>query len=800
MRLAPGSESPSSSETSLTDSSQPQSARACSALTCEIDRSSSSRSANSVWLWPLHQVVPEGEELARRGPGRSVVRRSIQLLARTQVLHTRIGFSAQPLLARSRPPAQSCGPQRSGRVVRLGARHAVAARVPARRRARRARPGSTTSSPAAHSGTVTTTSTPGADGHRRRGRAAGCAKIGAQAAVARPVGGEDVDGDRARGAGARTWTTASILSSPVRSANCGWAPTNPAPEVQQRADVGGRARVLTTRSREQRLGRLLRRRRLGGGRRGQRQRHQRRGATGPASTDRATAARRRYGCNRSFCALGRRPATRRVAARIPPPVDADRVAAPAQVGAQLGGVAGVDRPGLLPHARAAPAVGLERHALGRVGQVRDDEADRAGAEAPGRHRHAVGGDGRGDDDRARRARLVAALPSPPQPAATSASEAAIHDRRGPARDCRHPVASARPLAARRGHYYRRGVSPRRRARSRAGAPAAAPRSGPPPPRTRGPRARAGRRGTASHASCSARGRALSCRGAVAVIRCLLSGRVPRTVLRSAVVPRPVCTRPPCRPERRVHMFAWTSIAPCDRGVPRRRHRDQRPRGRRVRAHGDRRGAGRRRRAARPLGDARPGARRRCRAASSASPGSRRRWSTRRRRPRRCSPTSPSSCAGACSSPTARGSTGASSSRPSPAPASPGPSPPVAVHGRARAPVPPARAPAPPAAAGRVARHRGRGHPPRARGRGDVRARLLRALRRGCAPTRRRSATPLALLRPSRPRRRARRRPTAARAIARRAPAAARPRRPDRRPRRLRRAQRRGPGHSTSASR
>ena len=126
---------------------------------------------------------------------------------------------------------------------------------------------------------------------------------------------------------------------------------------------------------------------------------------------------------------------------------------------------------------------------------------------------------------------------------------------------------------------------------------------------------------------------------------------------------------------------------------------------------------------------------------------------------------------------------------------------VAVHGRARAPLPPARAPAAPAAAGRVARDRGRGHAPRARGRGDVRARLLRALRRGCAPTRRRSGDALALLRPPRPRRRARGGHGRRRgADARRAPAAARPRRPDRRPRRLRRAQRRGAGRSTSASR
>src|SRR3954465_1484432 len=53
VRLPPGGESPSSSETSLTDSSQPQSARTPSALTCDIERSSSSRRANMVLLWPF---------------------------------------------------------------------------------------------------------------------------------------------------------------------------------------------------------------------------------------------------------------------------------------------------------------------------------------------------------------------------------------------------------------------------------------------------------------------------------------------------------------------------------------------------------------------------------------------------------------------------------------------------------------------------------------------------------------------------------------------------------------------------
>ena len=147
-------------------------------------------------------------------------------------------------------------------------------------------------------------------------------------------------------------------------------------------------------------------------------------------------------------------------------------------------------------------------------------------------------------------------------------------------------------------------------------------------------------------------------------------------------------------------------------------------------------------------------RRRCRAASSASPGSRRRWSTRRRRAERRLP----ELAALMRGPRARCPLGGVR----PARAAPGVRARGPRRGRRRRCCARSRSPrrfAPLVRQRRLrcarglARDRRRGPAPRAGRRGDLRARVLRAVRRGCAPTRdddRGGAG--ALTRPARPRR------------------------------------------------
>src|SRR3954453_22370760 len=174
----------------------------------------------------------------------------------------------------------------------------------------------------------------------------------------------------------------------------------------------------------------------------------------------------------------------------PAPADAERrgrdaavadlheVAAGAQVGAQLGRVARVDRRGLLADAGAAAGGGLEGDLLGGVGQVRDDEADRPRAEAPRRHRNAVGRYRAGDDDPRRWARHVAPLAR----RATRGERERSGDRRrrGPARGCSHRRRASvrRPARAARAAYWPVGspgspaISRRRRWRRSHEAPSA----------------------------------------------------------------------------------------------------------------------------------------------------------------------------------------------------------------------------------------------------------------------------------------------------------------------------------------
>src|SRR3954452_14860379 len=147
------------------------------------------------------------------------------------------------------------------------------------------------------------------------------------------------------------------------------------------------------------------------------------------------------------------------------------------------------------------------------------------------------------------------------------------------------------------------VSPGARRRSPRGGAGDGPRTRPRRPRTRGPRARGGRPGTAPRlpprpgdGRCPVGGRS---RSFVPPLRrgtrpTLLRFTVELWGLRLHAVRRGayICSRGPRSPAR-------------DRGVPVRRHRDQRPRGRRVRADGGRGGPRRRRRAARPLGAPRP---------------------------------------------------------------------------------------------------------------------------------------------------------------------------------------------------
>ena len=291
-------------------------------------------------------------------------------------------------------------------------------------------------------------------------------------------------------------------------------------------------------------------------------------------------------------------------------------------------------------------------------------------------------------------------------------------------------------------------------------------------RTRARRGRAARRAYRCHASRVRSTMTGSC-GAAMLMAYLPFGTrtIPRAgggfAARSAqggVHARPVSAHRPPVDGHRDHA--------AHRRVPRRRHRDQRPGGRRVRADRGRRGARRRRRAARPLGDARRASR----------------------------------------APLSRGIqrfTGITQAMVDEAPPAEATLPDLAellrgrvlvahnasfdrrvlrqaferaglrvarpagrcARSRSRAGCT-ARAPAQAAPARRVAGHRGRGRAPRARRRRDVRARVLRAVRRGCARTRRRSATRSRCC-ARRAARRARGRDRRRRAPRRRAPAPAR---------------------------
>ena len=197
-------------------------------------------------------------------------------------------------------------------------------------------------------------------------------------------------------------------------------------------------------------------------------------------------------------------------------------------------------------------------------------------------------------------------------AAADRDEREPRPRSRPRRPCSWlPACSAspprRPCGRAAGQYYRRASVLARRARSPAGA-------------------RCSRSQERSSASSYSRPCELAQVVAVLVPRLLLgagTGAVLSGGGRGHSVPplRPgtLCDCTPLRgrvarargPQRAVHAVRADAYIcsrgpgspACDRGVPRRRHRDQRPRGRRVRAHRDRRGARRRRRAARPLGDA-----------------------------------------------------------------------------------------------------------------------------------------------------------------------------------------------------
>ncbi len=177
----------------------------------------------------------------------------------------------------------------------------------------------------------------------------------------------------------------------------------------------------------------------------------------------------------------------------------------------------------------------------------------------------------------------------------------------------------------------------------------------------------------------------------------------------------------------------------DGRVPRRRHGDQRPRRRALRADRGRRGARRRRRAARPLGVAR----RRSRAAVARGiqrfTGITQAMVDAAPPPEAVLPDlAERARAGACSSPTTRASTRACCARPSTAPALHLARPAGAVHGRARAPLRAAAAPARAGRARRRARRSRSAHAPRAAD-AETCARVFCALFGGCARTPRRSA-------------------------------------------------------------
>ena len=429
-------------------------------------------------------------------------------------------------------------------------------------------------------------------------------------------------------------------------------------------------------------------------------------------------------------------------------------------------------PGALPPISSVSSV----ISCARVGLVGDDEVDRAGAElAAGETETRSSVDRGADDDRRRRARLVRVV------------VLARRSRRASAADSAATAASAlaRCQAVHPSPRGPGGPDPARNPnRPAVGGATAAP-----------PAARRSVSWSASQASCSARSYSAPSRPAQALG--VVGPRATRLVLERAcdgrhgrsVLLRADCNRAvQCRPARAYNAGDGPARrAARDRRVPRRRHRDERQGRRRVRADRGRRGARRRRRAARPLGDAR----RRARAAVARHPalhrhhaGDGRRGARRRARAARPGR--------AAARPRARRAQRVVR----PARAAPGvrarrarvARPAGAVHGRAGAAVRAARAPAQ-ARRARRARWASRSRSRTARSPTPRRARACSArCSRGCARTRRRSATRSSALRPdAAAQRRGPKLP--------RAPRDARParlRRPARHARRLHLPQRRGP--------
>src|SRR4051794_7436461 len=538
VRLPPGRESPSSSETSLTESSQPQSARTPSALTCDIERSSSSRIANIFLLWPFIRKC----QRARSSPARSCAVTCVEVSVActyASIAHAQMFSSAQLFRARRRStwprsaPRQRVRPRVPG-VVALGRVGRAAQPVALRPVGLDDREGRAAVHP------------------RRRAVERLAAKHGAQAGRARAVAREDEDGDSPRGAGhphlhhrVHAPVAGEIREHRLRAHEAGVG-------LQELAHAGGRPRILDDEVLEQRLRLRLRGRgglRRGGGRGKCQRRREAEEPPGPHRPNRGTRAAWPLWLQEVVLRARPRPPDAQGRGTDAAAGDMDRVPAGAEVGAKLGRVARVDRRGLLAHAVGLRAVGrLERELLGSVGEVGDDEADRPRAEAPRRDGHAVGRDRAGDDDARRRARLVLALLGRPARGGPERDQAGDRDRPGPSacsahlRGCLRAARAGRraePTARTRQFSCSSAISRRRRWRRSQEASSASSYSRPSSSR------RSSR--YVVQAACSAAGRSLSCRGAVAVTPGLLSGWV-RDALYSG---------------SRSHCVGWRACMPSD---------------------------------------------------------------------------------------------------------------------------------------------------------------------------------------------------------------------------------------------